>query len=63
MSRLVSDINFFKNETIVKLDDGEELTLSTNYPDGARMTLDEFKNIFFDIEHREIYVNEILDND
>jgi hypothetical protein len=60
--RLITEINFFPEETIVRLEDGVELVCATEYPDGKKMTLEEFRNTYFLIEHQEIYVNKIQDN-
>jgi hypothetical protein len=63
MSNLVTDINFFPNETVVKLDNGDELSFIPKHPDGTPMTLEELRECFFLVEHNEIYLNEIEDVD
>lgn len=57
MPKLCTDINFFPNETLIKLEDGQELSIIPTWPDGTRMNLDEFREAFMLPMQGEIYIN------
>lgn len=60
--KLVTDINFFPDETIVKLEDGEEIFCSIVKEDGSRMTKDELRALFLMPTQGELYVRECEDD-
>lgn len=59
---LVTEINFFPNETILRLEDGEDLTIAVDNIDGHRMTLDEFRNTVWQVAMGEIYIGKVKDD-
>ena len=61
MTKLVTDINFFPNETLIRLEDGDILSSPAVDEKGNRKTLQEFEELFFIIQHAEIYVTDCED--
>lgn len=58
MSDSAVKLIFSRDKTVVQTESGKEIALSTHFSDGRKMTLDEFRDIYFTIMLGGIVIGE-----
>lgn len=61
MDESVVKIIFMRDKTTIEMESGTKIDFSAYLMDGRKMTLDEFRNIYFNIALGKIWIGEYDD--